>query len=221
MWYDHVIAVDGPSASGKGTLAKRLASRFAYGYLDTGKLYRAVACELILRAVPLEDTDKAASIARATTPETIADGLLENPELTREDVGEGASVVARFPAVREALYELQRDFAMHPPGGAKGAVLDGRDIGTVICPEARVKFFITATSQTRAARRHKELLDRGEASIYARILADIEQRDRRDATRNVAPAQAADDAVEIDTSDMDAEDVLAVALRTIAQMTEN
>ena len=220
-WPARVIAVDGPSASGKGTLAKRLAAHFGYAHLDTGKLYRAVAWDMIRQNIDGRDERAAAKTARGLTAARIAGGLLEDPALGREDVGAAASVLAQYKGVREALYDLQRGFAMDPPGGAEGAVLDGRDIGTVICPEAKVKFFITAVPEARAGRRHKELLDRGEASIYARILADIEQRDRRDATREVAPAKAADDAVEIDTSDMDADAVLAAALRTIAEMTEN
>lgn len=214
-----VIAVDGPAAAGKGTLARRLAAQFGYAHLDTGKLYRAVALELISKGVRLDDIGDdigaATSAALALTPARLAGGLLDAPELTREDVGEGASIIARYQPVRDALYDAQRNFATHPPGGAGGAVLDGRDIGTVICPEAAVKFFITASPEARADRRYKELLDRGETRIYAQILADIIARDRRDATREIAPTRAADDAIEIDTSDMDADAVFAVALNMI------
>ncbi len=214
--FEKVIAVDGPAAAGKGTLARRLADQFGYAHLDTGKLYRAVALDLIAKGMSLEDMDQATAAARTLTPDRLADGLLGASDLTREDVGEGASIIARFQPVRDALFTLQRDFATHPPKGAGGAVLDGRDIGTVICPEAAVKFFITASPEARADRRYKELLDRGEASIHAQILEDIVARDRRDATRAVAPTRAADDAIEIDTSDLDADAVYAAALAVIS-----
>jgi len=206
-----VIAVDGPAASGKGTLARRLARHFGFAYLDTGLLYRAVGLRL-LRA-GLEPKNEAAAIAAAgaVTPAELAD-----PALRSEAAGEAASAVARIPGVRQALLDLQRRFAAAPTdeGGrpAKGAVIDGRDIGTVICPDAPVKLFVNASLETRAKRRHKELLDRGEAIIYARVLEDMERRDQQDRSRSVAPLAKAPDAFEIDTTKLDADGAFAAAL---------
>ena len=216
-WRDRTIAVDGPAASGKGTLAHRLAGHFGYAHLDTGKLYRAVARALVEADGDPADEMAAVEAARTldaarTTPQALGD-----TGLATEEVGAAASQVASYQGVRDALYDLQRRFAARPPDGARGAVLDGRDIGTVICPEATIKFFLIAAPEVRAERRHKELLDRGEASIYARILSDIAIRDRRDATRDVAPTRAAADAIEIDTSSLDADAVFAAALAAIAR----
>ncbi|MCZ6764081.1 MAG: (d)CMP kinase [Alphaproteobacteria bacterium] len=211
----NVIAVDGPAASGKGTLARRLAAHFGYAHLDTGKLYRAVALVLLDADTDPADEVRAALAAASLGAADIEGATLADPALAREDVGRAASLVAAQPSVRAALFDLQRNFAAHPPGGAAGAVLDGRDIGTVICPEARVKFFITASLEARAERRHKELLERGEARIHAQILADLAARDRRDGSREIAPTRAAEDAIEIDTTSMGADAVFAAALGAI------
>lgn len=211
-----VIAIDGPSASGKGTLAHRIAEHLGFAVLDTGLLYRGVAKRLLERGGDPEDAAAAAAAARAVTAAELRD-----PALRSERVGEIASRVAAYPAVRQALLALQRDFAANPMDSKgnplPGAVLDGRDIGTVICPDATVKIFVTATAEARAARRHKELLGRGAASIYARVLQDMERRDARDSGRAAAPTKPAPDAVVIDSTALDADGVLAAALAIILE----
>ncbi len=198
-----VIAIDGPAASGKGTLARRLAAHFGLRHLDTGLLYRAVG----LRA-ETEGMDPAEA-ARALR---LAD--LAVPALREERAAQAASRVAVIPAVREALRVLQRGFAAEPPG----AVLDGRDIGTVVFPEAKVKLFVDATAEARARRRHEELLGRGVASIYSRVLQDMRERDARDRGRAVAPLEPAPDALVIDSSTLDAEDVFGLAVAHIRRV---
>ena len=203
-----IVAVDGPAASGKGTLARALASRLGFAYLDTGTIYRAVAARLL--ADGKRPADEPAAVA---TAETLAAADLERADLRTEEVTEAASIVAAIPAVRRALLAFQRDFARRPPAGAAGAVLDGRDIGTVVCPEAAAKIFVTATPEVRAARRHRELLGLGRASIYARVLRDMEERDRRDESREVAPTRPAEDALVLDTSALAAEEVVRPGAR--------
>ncbi len=207
-----IIAVDGPVAAGKGTLARRLAEALDCAYLDTGSIYRAVAARILAAGGDPQDPATAEAAARALTP---AD--LERDDLRLEQVGQAASQVAAIPAVREALLDFQRHFAASPPGGKSGAVLDGRDIGTVVCPDADMKFFLTASVEARAARRHKELIARGEQSIYARVLQDLRERDARDSGRATAPLRAAEDAVRLDTSGMDADEAFAVAMAEIAR----
>jgi len=211
-----VIAIDGPSASGKGTLAHRIAEHLGFAVLDTGLLYRGVAKRLLESGSDPEDATAAAAAARAITAAELRD-----PALRNEQVGELASRVAAYPAVRQALLELQRDFAANPMdlqgNPLPGAVLDGRDIGTVICPDATVKIFVTATAEARATRRHKELLARGVASIYARVLQDMERRDARDSGRATAPTKPAPDAVVIDSTALDADGVFAAALAIILE----
>jgi cytidylate kinase len=189
-----IIAIDGPAASGKGTIAKRIAQKLGVPVLDTGLLYRAVARDTAARGKALDDPVTAEAAARALDPSTLDDLALRGAK-----AGEGASIVARIPAVRAALLEFQRTFA-HQPGGA---VLDGRDIGTVVCPHADVKIFVTASAEVRAQRRYLELQDRGEAVDYATVLKDIIDRDERDAGRADAPMKAAADAHLLDTSEMD------------------
>lgn len=211
-----VIAIDGPSAAGKGTLAHRLAEHLGFAVLDTGLLYRAVAKRLLDRG---ESADDAAAAARAAAEVRIAE--LADPTLRSEAIGEIASRVSAIPAVRQALLELQRRFADKPLDAQgnplPGAVLDGRDIGTVVCPNATVKLFVTASAEARAARRHKELLGRGTPSIYARVLQDMERRDARDSGRAVAPTKPAPDAIVIDTTALDAEGAFAAALAVIVE----
>jgi len=207
-----IIAIDGPAASGKGTLSRRLAEALAFAHLDTGKLYRAVGHAVLQAAGDPSDAQTAEQAARALDV-----SQLSHPDLTLDHVADAASKVAAIPGVRKALLDFQRGFAQTPPGGAKGAVLDGRDIGTVICPDAPVKFYVTADVETRARRRHKELLDRGEASIYARVLEELQARDERDRNRADAPLKAADDAITLDTSAMTPDAVLDQALRIIAE----
>ena len=206
-----IIAIDGPSASGKGTLARRLAHELGFAYLDTGQIYRAVAATILEQGGDPADHDAAAQAAG-----TLQLTALDRPDLREERVAQAASVVAAIPAVRAALLGLQRRFAAAPPGGEAGAILDGRDIATVVCPEAEVKLFVTADLATRARRRHKELLDRGEASIYARVVQEMEARDARDSARATAPLKPAPDAIVLDTSAMDADAAFRAALQVIA-----
>jgi len=205
-----IIAIDGPSASGKGTLAKRLAAHLGFAHLDTGKIYRAVGYQVVRQGGDPEDEATALAVAKVLDPATLSD-----PELSGDAAALAASKVARMNPVRDVLLQFQRDFAERPPGGAAGAVLDGRDIGTVVCPDAAVKLYVVASAEVRAERRHKELLERGEASIYARVLQDMKDRDERDTNRSVAPLKPADDAFILDTSGLNADEAFAAALAEV------
>jgi CMP/dCMP kinase len=207
-----IIAIDGPAASGKGTLARRIAERFGLAHLDTGKLYRATALGVIEAGGDPTDPKAAEKAARSLDFSRLTD-----PRLVQEDVARASSVVAAIPAVRAALLEAQRAFAHHPPPSAKGAVLDGRDIGTVVCPDATVKLFIVASAESRAERRVKELRERGAAAIYEDVLQDMRERDARDSERRVAPLAAAPDAITIDTTSLDADQVFEQASKIIAR----
>jgi CMP/dCMP kinase len=189
-----IIAIDGPAASGKGTLARRLAAHFGLRHLDTGLTYRAVAQALLLRGLPLDEEQLAEETARKID---ISD--LSADTLWAHSVGEAASQVAVMPAVRRVLVEKQRDFAKAPPG----AVLDGRDIGTVVFPEAAVKLYVTASPFVRAERRYREIVSKGGTASFARLLTDIQKRDARDMGRSDSPLKPADDAHLLDTSQMD------------------
>lgn len=202
-----IIAVDGPLASGKGTIARALAARFGLPHLDTGTLYRGVAVALLDAGVPPEDADAAEAAARSLDVAAI-----DEVKIRTAGAGAAASVVSAHPGVRAALLQLQRDFA-HQPGGA---VLDGRDIGTVIAPDADVKLFVTASEEARAWRRHAELTNRGEQWRFEDILGQLRQRDARDAARADAPMIRADDAIEIDTTDMTIEEAIRVATEIAA-----
>ena len=201
-----IIALDGPAASGKGTLARRLAAHFGLPHLDTGLLYRATARALMEAGERLDDERRAVEAARG-----LALMDFDEEQLRGREMGEAASVVAALPAVREALFDMQRSFARRP----EGAVLDGRDIGTVICPDATVKIFVTASPETRANRRALELARRGEKVNYAEVLEDIRKRDERDSHRSSAPLLAAADAVMLDTSALDVEGAFAAALAIV------
>lgn len=203
-----IIAVDGPAGAGKGTLARRLARHFGIAHLDTGLLYRAVGRDLLAAGKDPADPALASAAARSLDA-----GSLEDPRLRDEDVGAAASVVAVIPAVREALLAFQRDFARRPGG----AVLDGRDIGTVVCPDADAKLFVTASAEVRARRRWKELRERGVSAIWERVLAEMLERDARDAQRSVAPLVPASDAIVLDSSGLDADAVFNAALDAIAR----
>ena len=207
-----IIAIDGPAGSGKGTLSRKLADALGYAHLDTGKLYRAVGLSVIDAG---EDPRNEESALRAA--QSLRSQDLVNKDLLGEMAAAAASKVAAIKSVRAILLAFQRDFADAPPNGANGAVLDGRDIGTVVCPGAKIKLFVTASAKVRAERRHKELLDRGEPSIYARVLQDMEVRDERDQSRSVAPLKPARDAVVVDTSELDAEAVFKTAMEIIAE----
>jgi cytidylate kinase len=198
-----IIAIDGPAASGKGTLGKRLAHHYGYRHLDTGVIYRAVAFALLEAGSDLGNEALAVAAAMELDPEKFG-----NPVLKTQKVGDAASVVSAIPKVREVLVNFQRQFAADPPG----AVLDGRDIGTVICPDADVKIFVVADPHVRARRRTLEALGRGEAADEAAVLADILKRDERDRNRAAAPLKAASDAYLLDNSQLDIESGVRAAI---------
>ncbi|KIN61892.1 Cytidylate kinase [Sulfitobacter noctilucicola] len=193
------VAIDGPAASGKGTISRAVAEHFGFAHLDTGVLYRAVGAKVILG-------QDAESAAKTLVPED-----LTNPDLRTPDVAQAASMAAAVPEVRAALVDFQRSFAAR----AGGAVLDGRDIGTVICPSAQVKLFVTATADVRARRRFQELSGNGLETSFEEVLADVQARDARDMGRADAPLKPAHDAIEVDTSDMAIEDAVAAAISLI------
>jgi cytidylate kinase len=201
-----IIAIDGPAASGKGTLARRLAEHYGLPHLDTGLLYRATAASLLNADRDLRDVDAAVAAARGLSLTEFDEARLRGREM-----GEAASIVAALPEVRAALVEAQRNFALRPGG----AVLDGRDIGTVICPQADVKIFVTASPEARAQRRALELAQRGDKADYAAILADIAKRDARDSERSEAPLRAATDATRLDTTRMSVDAAFAETLRIV------
>ena len=201
-----IIAIDGPAASGKGTLARRLAAAYGVPHLDTGLLYRGTARAVLDAGGDLHD--HAAAVRAAERLDLLA---FDEIRLRGADMGEAASVVAAIPAVRAALIAVQRSFARREAG----AVLDGRDIGTVICPDAHAKIFVTATAEARARRRHLELEGRGEVVDPAAVLADIRRRDARDSGRASAPLEVAADAVTLDTTELDVEAAYAAALRIV------
>lgn len=201
-----IIAIDGPAASGKGTLGKRVAAHYGLAYLDTGQLYRAVARDTLAAGDDPTDAAAALKAAQALNPQSLDDATLRTPEL-----GEAASLVARHPQVRETLRAYQRTFAHREPG----AVIDGRDIGTVICPDADVKLFVTAAPEERARRRYLELKQNGAKVTLGEVLADIEARDERDQNRATAPLRRAEDAVLLDTTKLDIDAAFKVAIDMI------
>ena len=209
-----IITVDGPAASGKGTLAKKLADRMGYAYLDTGALYRAVAmATLEIGGDPSFYADVAPAldiIRRNLTAE-----LLANPSLRTPEVSEAASKVATHPEVRQALLDYQRHFAHNPPDYVGGTVLDGRDIGTVVCPDADIKLFITASVEERAKRRFTELAATRSDVTFDKVLSDLKARDERDSTRKVAPTLAAEDAYILDTTGLNPSETLEEAIAVI------
>ena len=204
-----LIAVDGPAAAGKGTLCSKLAEHFNLAKLDTGLIYRAVAKKIFETGRPINDKI-AIEIAQFLS---IND--LDKSGLRDELIGKNASAIASIPGVRKILLQFQRNFAKNPPNNKLGAVLDGRDIGTVVCPDANFKLFITATPEERAERRYKELQDRGKEAIRGAILRDIINRDERDRLRAISPLMPAFDAHIIDTTNLDQDDVFNVALKFI------
>lgn len=211
-----IIAIDGPAASGKGTLARSLAHKLNYAYLDTGALYRAVALRVLDSGGNPEIEDEAIAAAKSLSKD-LKPTDLQNPALRNDIIGQGASVVAKFPGVRDALFDFQRDFAAHPKTGAPvgGVILDGRDIGTVICPDADVKLFVTASVEERSKRRLAELTAKNIATDFETVLAEMKQRDARDSGRDFRPMKPADDAHILDTSTMGAEEALKQALSII------
>jgi CMP/dCMP kinase len=188
-----IIAIDGPAASGKGTLARRIAKHYGLNYLDTGLIYRAVARDVLRAGKATSDVEAAIAAAKGLDPAT-----LDDPSLKDRGIADNASIVAGYAEVRAILLQFQRDFANRPPG----AVMDGRDIGTVVCPQAQAKLFITATPEIRAFRRHRELVQKGEAVSQEHVLEVIKKRDARDSERSAAPMKPADDADLLDTSNL-------------------
>jgi cytidylate kinase len=206
-----VIAIDGPAASGKGTLARRIAAALGFAHLDTGLLYRAVAARVAASGRLAGETE----FIEAARQLAAAD--LERPDLRGDGIARLASIGAAVPEVRAALRAWQQGFAAAPPDGRPGAVLEGRDIGTVVCPDAAVKLFLTAAVEVRARRRVAELQGRGEAAIYATVLQELQDRDRRDQERTVAPLKPAADAVVLDTTELDADQALEKALAIVRE----
>jgi cytidylate kinase len=204
-----IIAIDGPAASGKGTLGRRLAEKYGLNHLDTGLTYRAVAHRMLAHGLPLDNESAAETAARQ-----IDLGALDRAVLSQHGVGEAASKVAVMSKVRAALRDKQRQFAARPPG----AVLDGRDIGTVICPDADLKLYVTASPQERARRRHAEIIANGGQADLAAILADIERRDARDMGREDSPLRPAADAHLLDTTQMDIEAAFRAASGLVDQV---
>ena len=209
-----IIAIDGPSASGKGTIARKLAAHFDFAHLDTGLLYRAVGMAVVRAGGDPTDPKQAEAAALALDATK-----LDDPALRGDEASVAASKVAAIPAVRAALLKFQKDFCATPPNGKRGAVLDGRDIGTVIASDAPVKIYVTASAEARAERRFKELQGRGDATTYDAVLKDMQERDARDQTRSAAPLKPAVDAIPLDTSALTAaeafEKVLAITSQRI------
>lgn len=203
-----IIAIDGPAASGKGTLSRRLADHFGLRHLDTGLTYRAVAASLLANGLPLGDEGVAIEIAH-----NLDLVQMDKSVLSAHEIGEAASRIAVLGGLREELVQLQRRFAQTPPG----AVLDGRDIGTVVCPDATVKLFVTASPEARARRRTEEMVSKGQDAQYAAVLEDLKRRDERDSKRTVAPMRQADDAVLLDTTEMDIETAFQAAVDIISR----
>jgi CMP/dCMP kinase len=205
-----IIAIYGPAASGKGTLARRVADAMDYAYLDTGLLYRATGAKVLA-----ENGDPADEAVAVSAAENLTAADLEDEALRSEEVGTAASKVAAIPRVRAVLLDFQRTLARTPPGGKRGAVLDGRDIGTVVCPDAPIKFYLTASVEERANRRFKQLQEKNPAAIYERVLKELEERDARDSARDVAPLKMADDAIHIDTDRLNANAVFDAVMAHI------
>ncbi len=209
-----IIAVDGPSASGKGTLARKMAAHFDFAYLDTGALYRAVGLAVLESGGDPATADDVQRILPRLN-ELLTTEMLARPDIRSEAASQAASKVAAMPEVRASLRQFQLDFASHPPDGKSGAILDGRDIGTVICPDAPVKFFVTADVEERARRRFKDVEPTG--VTYDQVLEDLKQRDLRDSTRKDSPTAIAQDAHVLDTTTMPAAEVLEQAIRIAAK----
>jgi cytidylate kinase len=205
-----VIAIDGPAASGKGTLARRLARHLNLAHLESGLLYRAVALRLLRAGTDPRDAAAAVAAARYVTFEELGD-----PGLRDEATSTAASVVSAYPEVRRVLVDLQRGFADHPPDGKEGAVIDGRDIGTVICPTADIKIFLEASPEIRAERRLRELRQKDGKAISSRVLHDMKERDARDRDRVASPLKPAEDAFILDTSDLNEDGAFQAALSFI------
>lgn len=210
-----IVAIDGPAAAGKGTLARKLAAALGFAHLDTGALYRAVALRMLRAGTDPNDATAAEAAAKALDA-----GELGDPALRDEATGQAASVVSAHPGVRRALLDFQRRFAAVPPDGAKGAVVEGRDIGTVVCPDAEVKLFVDAALDTRAQRRYAELKAQNQSADFAEVRAEMAERDDRDRNRADSPLRPASDAHLLETTDLDIDGAFAAALALIRGATK-
>ncbi|MDD4555824.1 MAG: (d)CMP kinase [Alphaproteobacteria bacterium] len=216
---DMIITIDGPASAGKGTLAKKLADAMGYAYFDTGMVYRAVGLEMMLSGQDVEQESLAENFAKKLTFSKMI-SLSQKPEFRGPENGNNASKVAAYASVRAALLKMQQDFAQNPQledgSVAQGVIYDGRDTGTVVCPQADLKLFVTASSEVRAMRRHKEFLGKGLEISYEEVLRDVKSRDERDSGRAAAPLKPAADALIIDTSDLNAQEVFEKVSAIIA-----
>lgn len=213
-----IITIDGPAAAGKGTLAAALAKHYKLAYFDTGMVYRAVGLQMVLQNLDLTDEAAAEKVAQQLTFEKMME-LSHHPDFRSDIGGQAASKVSVFPKVRAALLKMQQDFSLKPVFAdgtpANGAVYDGRDTGTVVCPHADIKFFVTASMTVRAERRYKEFAAKGINTTYEKVLQDMVERDKRDSERSTAPLKPAEDAIILDTSTMDTEQEIAAAIKII------
>ena len=213
-----IITIDGPAAAGKGTLSSKLAEKYGLAYFDTGMVYRAVGLQLLKNNVDLSDITTAEKRAEELTFPKMME-LSKDKDFRSAEGGHAASVVSSYPGVRARLLDMQKNFAKNPVFAdgtpANGAIYDGRDTGTVICPQAEVKIFVTASSEVRAKRRYDEFIAKGMSADYNQVLADVKARDERDANRKDAPMKPADDAIILDTSDMSIEEVFDKAVEIV------
>ena len=214
------ITIDGPAAAGKGTLAAALAKHYKLAYFDTGMVYRAVGLQMVLQKLDLTDESAAEKVAKQLTFTQMME-LSRHPDFRSDVGGQAASKVSAFPKVRAALLKMQQDFSLNPVFAdgtpANGAVYDGRDTGTVVCPHADIKFFVTASMEVRAERRYKEFVAKGINTTYEKVLQDMTERDKRDSERATAPLKPAEDAVMMDTSAMNSEQEIAAAIKIIEE----
>lgn len=215
-----IITIDGPAAAGKGTLAAALAKHYKLAYFDTGMVYRAVGLQMVLQKLNLTDESAAEKVAKQLTFTQMME-LSRHPDFRSDVGGQAASKVSAFPKVRAALLKMQQDFSLNPVFAdgtpANGAVYDGRDTGTVVCPHADIKFFVTASMEVRAERRYKEFVAKGINTTYEKVLQDMTERDKRDSERATAPLKPAEDAVMMDTSTMNSEQEIAAAIKIIEE----
>lgn len=215
-----IITIDGPAAAGKGTLASALAKRYHLAYFDTGMLYRAVGLDMVLSGNNLEDENAAEKVAKSLTFEKMMK-LAKHPDFRSQIGGHAASKVSALPKVRQALLKMQQDFAKNPVFAdgtpANGAVYDGRDTGTVVCPQADIKFFVVASPEVRATRRYNEFVAKGINTTYEQVLSDLIERDKRDSERSTSPLKPADDAILLDTSKMSVQQEIDSAITIIEQ----
>ena len=215
-----IITIDGPAAAGKGTLAAALDRHYELAYFDTGMVYRAVGLQMVLQKLDLTDENAAEKVAKQLTFTQMME-LSRHPDFRSDVGGQAASKVSAFPKVRAALLKMQQDFSLNPVFAdgtpANGAVYDGRDTGTVVCPHADIKFFVTASMEVRAERRYKEFVAKGINTTYEKVLQDMTERDKRDSERATAPLKPAEDAVMMDTSAMNSEQEIAAAIKIIEE----